>query len=36
MTGATLTSNAVTRSVRRVLALHRRIHPFAPAASAGP
>ena len=36
MTGATLTSNAVTRSVRRVLALHRRIHPFAPAAAAGP
>ena len=29
MTGATLTSNAVTRAVRRVLALHRRIHPFA-------
>ena len=35
MTGATLTSNAVTRAVRRVLALHRRIHPFAPAAPAG-
>lgn len=29
MTGATLTSNAVTRAVRRVLALHRRIRPFA-------
>ena len=29
MTGATLTSNAVTRAVRRVLALHRRIHPLA-------
>jgi electron transport complex protein RnfG len=36
MTGATLTSNAVTRSVRRVLALHRRIRPFTPGASAGP
>jgi len=35
MTGATLTSNAVTRAVRRVLALHRRIHPLAPA-PAGP
>ena len=34
MTGATLTSNAVTRAVRRVLALHRRIHPFAPSPSA--
>ena len=29
MTGATLTSNAVTRAVRRVLALHRRILPLA-------
>jgi Na+-translocating ferredoxin:NAD+ oxidoreductase RnfG subunit len=29
MTGATLTSNAVTRAVRRVLALHRRIRPLA-------
>jgi Na+-translocating ferredoxin:NAD+ oxidoreductase RnfG subunit len=29
MTGATLTSNAVTRAARRVLALHRRIRPFA-------
>jgi len=28
MTGATLTSNAVTRAARRVLALHRRIRPF--------
>jgi len=36
MTGATLTSNAVTRSVRRVLALHRRIHPFTPTGGAGP
>ncbi len=28
MTGATLTSNAVTRAARRVLALHRRIRPL--------
>lgn len=28
MTGATLTANAVTRAVRRVLALHRVIEPF--------
>jgi Na+-translocating ferredoxin:NAD+ oxidoreductase RnfG subunit len=35
MTGATLTSNAVTRSVRRVLALHRQIHPFTPTAPSG-
>ena len=28
MTGATLTSNAVTRAARRVLALHHRIRPF--------
>jgi FMN-binding domain len=34
MTGASLTSNAVTGAVRRVLALHRRIHPFAPAPAA--
>jgi Na+-translocating ferredoxin:NAD+ oxidoreductase RnfG subunit len=34
MTGATLTSNAVTRAVRRVLALHRRIHPLAPSPAA--
>ena len=33
MTGATLTSHAVTRSARRVLALHRRIRPFAHPAS---
>jgi Na+-translocating ferredoxin:NAD+ oxidoreductase RnfG subunit len=29
MTGATLTSNAIVRAARRVLALHRRIRPFA-------
>jgi Na+-translocating ferredoxin:NAD+ oxidoreductase RnfG subunit len=29
MTGATLTSNAVTRAARRVLALHHQIRPFA-------
>jgi Na+-translocating ferredoxin:NAD+ oxidoreductase RnfG subunit len=28
MTGATLTSNAVVRAVRRVLAIHDRIRPF--------
>jgi Na+-translocating ferredoxin:NAD+ oxidoreductase RnfG subunit len=28
MTGATLTSNAVTRAARRVLALHHQIRPF--------
>lgn len=33
MTGATLTSHAVTRAARRVLALHRRIRPFAPSAA---
>lgn len=31
MTGATLTSNAIVRAARRVLALHSRIRPFAPA-----
>lgn len=31
MTGATLTSNATVRAVRRVLALHQRIRPFAEA-----
>jgi len=36
MTGATLTSHAVTRAARRVLALHRRIHPFARSAAASP
>ncbi|HXE56924.1 MAG TPA: FMN-binding protein [Gemmatimonadales bacterium] len=37
MTGATLTSQAVTRAARRVLALHRVIRPFeqAPTGSAG-
>jgi electron transport complex protein RnfG len=28
LTGATLTSNAIVRAARRVLALHARIHPF--------
>jgi hypothetical protein len=28
MTGATLTSNAIVRAARRVLALHQRIRPF--------
>jgi Na+-translocating ferredoxin:NAD+ oxidoreductase RnfG subunit len=28
MTGATLTSNAITRAARRVLAVHERIRPF--------
>lgn len=28
MSGATLTSNAITRAARRVLAIHRRIRPF--------
>jgi Na+-translocating ferredoxin:NAD+ oxidoreductase RnfG subunit len=35
MTGATLTSNATVRAVRRVLALHQRIHPFARAGGQG-
>jgi Na+-translocating ferredoxin:NAD+ oxidoreductase RnfG subunit len=35
MTGATLTSHAVTRAARRVLALHASIRPFRSAASAG-
>lgn len=30
MTGATLTANAVTAAVRRILALHRVIEPFGP------
>ena len=34
MTGATLTSHAVTRAARRVLALHQRIRPFAPTGGA--
>jgi Na+-translocating ferredoxin:NAD+ oxidoreductase RnfG subunit len=33
MTGATLTSHAITRAARRVLALHRHIRPFALAVS---
>jgi Na+-translocating ferredoxin:NAD+ oxidoreductase RnfG subunit len=32
MTGATLTSNAIVRATRRVLAIHERIRPFASAA----
>ena len=28
LTGATLTSNAIVRATRRVMALHGRIHPF--------
>lgn len=36
MTGATLTSHAITRAARRVLALHRRIRPFALAAVSSP
>jgi hypothetical protein len=28
LTGATLTSNAIVRAARRVMALHGRIHPF--------
>jgi len=31
MTGATLTSNAIVRAARRVLAIHHRIKPWAPA-----
>ncbi len=34
MSGATLTSHAVTRAARRVLALHQRIRPFTPAGAA--
>lgn len=30
LTGATLTSNAIVRAARRVLALHSQIHPFSP------
>jgi hypothetical protein len=36
MTGATLTSNAITRAARRVLALHAHIRPFAAAGGAAP
>jgi len=32
MTGATLTSNAIVRATRRVLATHERVRPFASAA----
>ena len=32
MTGATLTSNAIVRATRRVLAIHERIRPFGSAA----
>jgi Na+-translocating ferredoxin:NAD+ oxidoreductase RnfG subunit len=33
MTGATLTSNAIVRATRRILAIHERIRPFATAAA---
>lgn len=36
MSGATLTSNAIVRAARRVLALHRTIRPFGPVAHAQP
>lgn len=36
MTGATLTSQAIVRATRRVLALHGRIRPFQSPARAGP
>ncbi len=35
MTGATLTSHAITRAARRVLALHGRIRPFGSSGAAG-
>ncbi len=35
MTGATLTSHAITRAARRVLALHARIRPFGHSSAAG-
>jgi Na+-translocating ferredoxin:NAD+ oxidoreductase RnfG subunit len=35
MTGATLTSNAIVRAARRILALHGRIHPFQSVAESG-
>jgi Na+-translocating ferredoxin:NAD+ oxidoreductase RnfG subunit len=35
MTGATLTSNAILRASRRVLAIHGRIHPFSAPADSG-
>jgi Na+-translocating ferredoxin:NAD+ oxidoreductase RnfG subunit len=34
LTGATLTSNAIVRASRRVLAIHERIRPFVSAAGA--
>jgi hypothetical protein len=36
MSGATLTSNAIVRAARRVLAIHRRIDPFTLAAGKTP
>jgi Na+-translocating ferredoxin:NAD+ oxidoreductase RnfG subunit len=36
MTGATLTSNAIVRAARRVLATHQRINPFADPAGKAP
>jgi FMN-binding domain len=36
MSGATLTSNAIVRAARRVLALHRTIRPFQPVVHAQP
>jgi len=36
MTGATLTSNAIVRAARRVLATHQRIQPFASSAGRAP
>lgn len=36
MTGATLTSNAIVRAARRVLATHQRIDPFAVSAGKAP
>jgi hypothetical protein len=36
MSGATLTSHAIVRAARRVLALHRRIRPFQPVVHAQP
>ena len=36
MTGATLTSNAIVRAARRVLATHQRLRPFATSAGRAP
>jgi Na+-translocating ferredoxin:NAD+ oxidoreductase subunit G len=36
LSGATLTSNAIVRATRRVLALHARIHPFSVGRATGP